>query len=828
MNLSDIITKCYILALIIRDDGERLLLGDGIYEFKSSLQHFAPNIYQNDVVELQGTDGQLLAGQVRRSATQAFDGYIADGTIGKTDTEQSRRRFLGFFRKKHHYKVVYIMPDGTAVQRDRGYIVDAPAVQELYQRFPEYHIGLNFEDPNYYEYSENDEGEEIYTHIQAIALFRELEAGLVWDAFGAVSDDIAWTEYMTKNSTDGYILIGNGLPVEAPLSLTHLTGNAEQKTLSGKNLLGLTNGTYSNNGITATVADGVITLTGTATSTSFINIPLLSNIDLQSTWSISLNNTAYGDSATSTRLYRTDGTTYIQTATNTANAKNENRSDTGIFHILQIRTSSGVVAGGATIKPQVELGSTATAYEPYVGGIPSPNPDFPQAIKTVSGAQTVKITGKNWWGGLPTTYSTTSSSVDFTTYPDGSVSARGTSTATAGSCNLTDARRYGLIIEIPAGTYTISGSNANLPLQLFRGDGTILASSGTPTFTVAKTTEIFIRVRLASGTTVDGTTYIQLERNNQATDYEPHQSQSQEINLGSLELAKIDTYQDYIWNDGGTWKIHQAVRHQTLAIADMSNGENWPGWQNAPHVRDDFGANQNTQLSLLTTWASNIALAAKYLGINTTSGQSTLFTWNNAAGIFGAMTQSDVKTAYPGLTMELYYGIPQANQTDTEITDSELIAQLNHIYSLYQGTNNLWLIPSAGAQGEMTVRFGVAYDDDGSGYHWSEELGSPDNIISNDGIDSVRPIWAINGPATDPTLTNITTAQTITWNGTVPADSTLIIDMERQTATLNGANVYAQIEGDWLELAVGPNKLQYVASGGATADSTLEWNGVAG
>ena len=62
MNLADITTKCYILALIIRDDGERLLLGDGAYEFKDSQQHFQPNTYANDVVELQGTDGQMLAG----------------------------------------------------------------------------------------------------------------------------------------------------------------------------------------------------------------------------------------------------------------------------------------------------------------------------------------------------------------------------------------------------------------------------------------------------------------------------------------------------------------------------------------------------------------------------------------------------------------------------------------------------------------------------------------------------------------------------------------------------------------------------------------------
>lgn len=32
------------------------------------------------------------------------------------------------------------------------------------------------------------------------------------------------------------------------------------------------------------------------------------------------------------------------------------------------------------IKVQIELGSTATAYEPYTGGQPSPNPDYPQEI----------------------------------------------------------------------------------------------------------------------------------------------------------------------------------------------------------------------------------------------------------------------------------------------------------------------------------------------------------------------------------------------------------------------------------------------------------------
>lgn len=43
---------------------------------------------------------------------------------------------------------------------------------------------------------------------------------------------------------------------------------------------------------------------------------------------------------------------------------------------------------------QVELGTEPTTYEPYTGGIPSPNPDYPQEIKSVVNP-TVKIIGKN-------------------------------------------------------------------------------------------------------------------------------------------------------------------------------------------------------------------------------------------------------------------------------------------------------------------------------------------------------------------------------------------------------------------------------------------------
>lgn len=48
----------------------------------------------------------------------------------------------------------------------------------------------------------------------------------------------------------------------------------------------------------------------------------------------------------------------------------------------------------ATFAIQIEKGSTATSYEPYTGGIPSPNPDYPQEIKSVVNP-TVKVSNED-------------------------------------------------------------------------------------------------------------------------------------------------------------------------------------------------------------------------------------------------------------------------------------------------------------------------------------------------------------------------------------------------------------------------------------------------
>jgi hypothetical protein len=50
----------------------------------------------------------------------------------------------------------------------------------------------------------------------------------------------------------------------------------------------------------------------------------------------------------------------------------------------------------APTRTQLELGSAETSYEPFVGGTPSPNPDYPQQIRTVTGIQTISINGTDY------------------------------------------------------------------------------------------------------------------------------------------------------------------------------------------------------------------------------------------------------------------------------------------------------------------------------------------------------------------------------------------------------------------------------------------------
>ena len=169
-----------------------------------------------------------------------------------------------------------------------------------------------------------------------------------------------------------------------------LYGKSEQKQYSGKNLLNPTLQTTTVNGVTCTNnGDGTYTLNGTATNDCAFLVAELQPDN---------------------KTYRIIGTppngsweTYCITLSNWVDTS-ENDTNSGATLTLSgdntyqfvLRVKNGATVNNVLFKPMLTTDLTATYddFEPYTGGIPSPNPDYPQEIKSVVNP-TVKVCGKN-------------------------------------------------------------------------------------------------------------------------------------------------------------------------------------------------------------------------------------------------------------------------------------------------------------------------------------------------------------------------------------------------------------------------------------------------
>ena len=134
---------------------------------------------------------------------------------------------------------------------------------------------------------------------------------------------------------------------------------------TGKNLLNLPDGTYTNNGVTATVKDGIVTINGTATANSFINIPFNYTFLANTNYTLSANNTLTMSGENYIRFnYGT--TVYLPCILSHEKSKyTKNFNENTIVNLFVIRTENGKTYNNFVIKPQLEKGSTATDYEPY-------------------------------------------------------------------------------------------------------------------------------------------------------------------------------------------------------------------------------------------------------------------------------------------------------------------------------------------------------------------------------------------------------------------------------------------------------------------------------
>lgn len=383
-----------------------------------------------------------------------------------------------------------------------------------------------------------------------------------------------------------------------------LYGKSEQKQYSGKNLLEIRDGTQTTRGITITAKDGVVALKGTATETGWAVFDIDSFV-LDGTCILSSN-------------ISTD----VKTVAVNKSFKSvlEQGKSVTLENAEVSRVCFTVVEGKtydiSNILLQIEKGSVATSYEPYTGGIPSPNPSYPQEIKSVVNP-IVKVCGKNLWnpilggyisntdGSITANLKTSSAVTDFikTSGKDITVIARNFSSAINNSyayrIGFYDARKKWIknIIPLDGNKYSIN------------------------TFHVTGTE--YIRVSAP----FDIYDTIQIEKGSEATPYEPYTEQFVQLpyTLNAVPVTSggnvtIDGQQyiaDYVDVERG--KIVKCV--EKYRIPSSLN------WIYEPSENDRFGAyNLN-------------------ININPNFSKNTLFTHyqNEPNGVSGFITPGNIR-----------------------------------------------------------------------------------------------------------------------------------------------------------------------------------------
>lgn len=248
---------------------------------------------------------------------------------------------------------------------------------------------------------------------------------------------------------------------------------------------------------------------------------------------------------------------------------------------------------------------------------------------------------------------------------------------------------------VPAGTYTASinsgegagDSNIRINVKYKYDDGTtgalVANVTKSQTFTMAQSGYIYVRMMVVSGGTVDEIVYPQIEKGSKVNAFQVYGAQQ-------IELCKIGDYQDYIWNDNGSWKVHKATN--SVDLSSMTWTARVTGTDTVFTSSLSTSADSNSSISnyksntMVVNYANNWnnATIRNQIGIytqNTGSPSSTTYMRFLTTEVGTVQQLSSWLTEHPTY---LYYpiGTPQ----DVDITDSTLVSQLE---SLSRATSSL-------------------------------------------------------------------------------------------------------------------------------------------
>lgn len=483
-------------------------------------------------------------------------------------------------------------------------------------------------------------------------------------------------------------------------------GKAAQVVTTGKNLLNNINkNPVTSNGITFELKnDGTLAVYGTATAVASLRVDYLTDYNTAVSACPPGMVTASGIAGHAVSItfgaFKQDGSIIANVAQND-----------GTFQYpadaVKMRTFVQVQSGvtiNDVLKLQLELGSTATSYEPYTGGKPSPSPEYPQEVDVVDSPVVVQATGKNLSGYPYKTFTApaieTINGVTFEAKPDGTIVANGTATANAD----VDLKWGNMVVPVKGLDVNISGcpQGGSGTTYLLRAQGSkdnkVFNMEGHDYGTGATISGAnFIRtyMRIAAGTTANNLVFKpQIEIGSAATSYEPYTSNQQTITLppdhNYLASLPDGTHDEVVLRSDGVAVLVERVGKRVF------NGSE--AWVLVSGVTYGFRLRDTTLSSDYRQLICDRYTVREFVSTSETQGVTA--SPQNAPNLFCfrdttiAQTVNAWKAKLAASNVTVYYALATTtvrysadNGTTWSTTDP---AAGQSAIPLYKGTNNVW------------------------------------------------------------------------------------------------------------------------------------------